>query len=167
MATVPEKVPKPNKSVANSAKISVGKERSTCTSSRSVHRSGLGAWRFSAHRGASSSARNDPSAVPVTDICTVASSGARIRGAYPQSGGSMAEIRSVRWLRRAQNRVGEQSVNRAAASSRRKSASVRNQRFPEERVMADPPDGGRRRRGSPPPGCPPGRPAQRHPGSDR
>ena len=165
MATVPEKVPKPNKNVASSAKISVGKERSTCTSSRSVHRSGLGAWRFSAHRGASSSARNDPSAVP--DICTVASSGARIRGAYPQSGGSMAEIRSVRWLRRAQNKVGEQLVNRAAASRRRKSASVRSQRFPEERVMADPPDGGRRRRGSPSPGCPPGRPAPRFLGSSR
>ena len=78
MATVPENVPRPNRNVASSARISAGNERSTCTRKRSTARTGAGHGRLCAHSGAKTSASATPSAVPVTDIRSVASSGATI-----------------------------------------------------------------------------------------
>ena len=78
IATVPENVPRPNRNVASSARISAGNERSTCTRKRSTARTGAGHGRLCAHSGAKPSASATPSAVPVTDIRSVASSGATI-----------------------------------------------------------------------------------------
>ncbi len=78
MATVPENVPRPNRNVASSARINAGNERSTCTRNRRIRRTGAGHDRLAAHSGARMSASSTPSAVPVTDMRSVASSGATI-----------------------------------------------------------------------------------------
>ena len=62
----------------NPTGMSAGNERSTCTRNRRMRRTGAGHGRFAAHSGARMSASSTPSAVPVTDMRSVASSGATI-----------------------------------------------------------------------------------------
>ena len=138
MATVPENVPRPNRNVASSARISAGNERSTCTRKRSTARTGAGHGRLCAHSGAEAERQRDAQRRTGDRHSQRRQQRRHDRGQIApvrreELRGNVAQVCPPRPEHR-----GSQPVSQKASTNSASTPSARAQRFARARVMARP-----------------------------